>query len=81
MLQDRKKCMRKNFPLVAASLVVAFGMGVGMASSASASNLGFYQSQAACLGAKGARVNLYCDWSPGDDGRGVWVLTDRFGGG
>lgn len=67
--------------MVAVSVAVAFGVGVGIASSASAYNYGFYQSQAECLAAKGARADLYCDWSLGEDGRGVWVLTDRYGGG
>ncbi len=75
--------MRKKLSLLAASVAVACGVGFGMASPAGAANLGYYQSQADCNAAKAAtgRADLFCDWSPGDDGKGIWLLTDRAGGG
>ena len=80
--------MRKRLALVAAGAVATIGFGLAMASPASAENFGFYNTQAQCETAKAARggVNpsgepLHCGWSPGEDGKGVWVLSDNRGGG
>ncbi|MEV0642742.1 hypothetical protein AB0I77_49120 [Streptomyces sp. NPDC050619] len=78
--------MRKRLALVAASVLAAVGVGLAMASPASAENFGAYKTQAECEAAKSARsgVNslgepLSCGLTTGDEG--AWVLADNRGGG
>jgi hypothetical protein len=81
--ETEKDFMRKKLTVVAASIAVAVGLGFGLASSASAKIHGVYESEAECREAleQTGRTDLFCGWTPGDDGRGVWVLDDGQGGG
>ncbi|WNM35763.1 hypothetical protein RKE30_38085 [Streptomyces sp. Li-HN-5-11] len=83
-------CMRKRLALVSASAVAVIGVGLAMASPASAETFGTYQTQAECEAAKAARggVNSYgepleCHWYPWtpSDGGNYWELVDHRGGG
>ncbi len=71
----------KKASLVAASFAAAIGVAVAIAAPAHAQNYGYYDTEAECLAAKGARTDLSCGYSPGENGTGVWVLTDGRGGG
>ncbi|WP_200305821.1 hypothetical protein [Streptomyces adelaidensis] len=81
--------MRKRIAMVAASAVAAFGIGLAVASPASAVVLGSYQTEADCEAALAARggvsssgLPLTCGYFAGsssDRGAG-WELSDNSGG-
>ncbi|MEU1276514.1 hypothetical protein [Streptomyces sp. NPDC005799] len=87
--REKDVSMRKGLTLAAASAVAAIGIGLAMASPASAETFGSYHTQEECEAAKTARggVNLqgeplHCAFireTPQDPG--MWLLMDNRGGG
>jgi hypothetical protein len=80
----KERFMRKRLAMVAASALAAVGIGLAMASPASAASLGVYQTKEDCqaaMAAAGGGGTLSCSYHSGEgDQAAGWQLADTFGG-